>query len=481
MSSGSCFARVLLSACLLLLAWPVGAQTLDSAGPDQAVAVGYDVGPNYHSTTADFFGDGVFISRYQDPRVRATVIEQLQTIADAGSSIVKTALWQVGTPFASWQVSFPLTDQDLSSIQMYAQDVAMTRRPDGGYLGLQLSMQWVGCADYTHGSADAIVGDCEYSWTEFTADARTSIAALIQRVADVRDPDGRRVVRKLYLESEVMIGAKPNQDRFLLDIYPYFMDETTRAGLDGSIYFMIVPSEADILDDSFIDVEYPVLSGHKSLFWLYRSVAFLVSHGLPVPDRLDFSFYPDQHAAPYSQLVDRVFDDFQTVFPGHRAAVVETYYFQDSGRRAELGQAFAAAYLARGLPEQVSFWTTPYGGLTPDVGPAFDIAAFALPRPDPESLQGSIDASPNLCDLEFVSLCSTTISWLAAVQSETARVFVRLGDGPPRLFACGNAGEQQAPWIRRGVQYTFTLDAASSCDSPPQLSPLASVTVTGQR
>jgi hypothetical protein len=282
MSSGSRFARVLLSACLLLLAWPVGAQTLDSAPPDQAVAVGYDVGPNYHSTTADFFGDGVFISRYQDPQVRATVIEQLQTIADAGSSIVKTALWQVGTPFAAWQVSFPLTDQHLSNIQMYAQDVAMTRRPDGGYLGLQLSMQWVGCADYTHGSANSIVGDCEYSWTEFTADARTSIAALIQHVADVRDPDGRRVVRKLYLESEVMIGAKPNQDTFLLDLYPYFMNETTRAGLDGSIYFMIVPSEADILDDSFIDVEYPELSGHKSLFWLYRSVDFLV-HSFPRP------------------------------------------------------------------------------------------------------------------------------------------------------------------------------------------------------
>lgn len=484
MSSGSRFARVLLSACILLLARPIGAQTLDVAPPDQAVAVGYDVGPNYHSTTEDLSG-GAFISRYHDAGVRAAVIEQLQTIADAGSSIVKTMLWQVGTPFASWQVSFPLADQDLSNIQMYAQDVAMTRRPDGGYLGLQLVMQWLGCADYTSGSATTVVGHCEYSWTEFTADARTSIAALVQQVADVRDPDGRRVVRKLYLESEVMIGAKPNQDRFLLDLYPYFMDETTRAGLDGSIYFMIVPAEADILDDSYMDVEYPVLAGHKSLFWLYRSIDFLVSHGLTLPDRLDFSFYPDQQVVPYSQLVDRVFDDFQTVFPGHRAAVVETYYFQDSGRRAELGQAFAAAYLARGLPEQVSFWTTPYGGITPDVGPPFDIAAFALPGlaspVSGPSLQGSIDASPNPCHLGFSSLCTTTIVWLAAVQSETARVFVRQGDGPPRLFACGNAGQQEAPWIRRGVQYTFTLDAASSCDSPPQHSPLASVTVTGQR
>jgi hypothetical protein len=290
----------------------------------------------------------------------------------------------------------------------------------------------------------------------------------------------------LYLESEVMIGAKPNQDRFLLDLYPYFMDQTTRAGLDGSIYFMIVPAETDILDDSYVDVAYPVLAGHKSLFWLYRSVDFLVSHGLTVPDRLDFSFYPDQQVVPYTQLVDRVFDDFQTVFPGHRAAVVETYYFQDSGRRTELGQAFAASYLARGLPEQVSFWPTPYGGLTPDVGPPFDIAAFALPVPDSHvpgrpSPEGSIDASPNSCDPGFSSLCTTTIVWLAAVQSETARVFVRRGDDPPRLFACGIEGQQEAPWIQRDVQYTFTLDAASSCDLPPQLLPLASVTVTGQR
>ena len=42
---------------------------------------------------------------------------------------------------------------------------------------------------------------------------------------------------KLYLEVEVMVGAKPNQDRFLLEFYPYFLDATTQAGLDGSIYF----------------------------------------------------------------------------------------------------------------------------------------------------------------------------------------------------------------------------------------------------
>ena len=79
--------------------------------------------------------------------------------------------------------------------------------------------------------------------------------------------------------------------------------------------------------------------------------------------------------------MNRVLDDFQFVFAGYRAAVVETYDFEDAERRAELGQAFGAAYLARGLPEQVSFWTTPNGGVTRDNGPPFDIAAFRLSVP----------------------------------------------------------------------------------------------------
>jgi hypothetical protein len=99
------------------------------------------------------------------------------------------------------------------------------------------------------------------------------------------------------------------------------------------------------------------------------------------------------------------------------------------------------------------------------------------------SPHGSIDAftEPVPSRLRFVVYHQPSrgsLSW----QSETARVFVRRGDDPPRLFACGN--RPASSW-RRGlgwdVQYTFTLDAASSCDSSPQLSPLASVTVTGQR
>jgi hypothetical protein len=74
------------------------------------------------------------------------------------------------------------------------------------------------------------------------------------------------------------------------------------------------------------------------------------------------------------------------------------------------------------------------------------------------------------------------ISWHAAVSSGTAQVFVRQGVGAPQLFACGIEGLQQAPWIQRDAQFTFTLYATPVCDSEmPQHAPLASVTVTAQQ
>ena len=89
----------------------------------QAFDAGYDVGPNYHSTTGNF-ANAAFISLYHDPSVRGAVIEQLQTMADTGASIVKTMLWLVGTPPdeppASWHLSFPLSEQELSNIETYA-------------------------------------------------------------------------------------------------------------------------------------------------------------------------------------------------------------------------------------------------------------------------------------------------------------------------------------------------------------------------
>ena len=457
------------AACLLLVHGLAFAQI---PGSGLSTSLSYDVGPNYHSASADF-ASGPFISRYHDPGVRATVRGQLQTMADSGASVVKTTLWQVGGKAQAWRLSFPLTTRELSNIESYASDVATTKRRDGGYLNLQLTLAWLGCADYTLGSSDTTVGYCEYPWDTFIAHARNSISALVSRVAGVVRPDGKQAVSKLYLELEVMIGAKPNQDKFLLDLYPYFLNETTRTGLDGSLYFNVTMPEADILDDGYIDIRYPVLNGRKSMFWLYRSVDFLRAHDLRVPDRLDFSFYPENETVPYAHLVDRVMNDFQAVFPRNRAAVVETYYFDDANRREELGQAFGAAYLARGIPEQVSFWTTPYGGVPADAGPPFDLAAFALRVP--ADTASTISAFPGRCIIQpDTNACSTTITWNTAARAATAAVWVDTGNGSPTLMACGKKGQAMIPWIQPDTAYTFSLHATPVCNG-------SSTDVTGVR
>ncbi len=363
----------------------------------------YDIGANYHLTNADF-ENGAFISRYNVPSVRAAVQAQLQVMADSGATMVKTMLWQVGDNSSSWRLSFPFSAQELTNIATYAQDVGQTRRPNGQYLRLSMSMGWLGCADYTTGSPNSTVGICGISWNTFTTRAQASISSLTQKLKTVVRPDGQPAVSTLYLDLEVMIGAKANQDRFLQDFYPYFLDQTTAAGINGSIYFLVVQEEANILDDNYQDAQFAALNRHKSLFWVYRSVDFMATHGLVVPHRLDFSFYPDPVSASYSQLVNRVFDDITAVFPGHSAAVVETYYLTDATKRRALGQAFAASYLSRGMPEQTIFWTTPNGGGPGvHVGPPFDFSAFALPSSGSTACDINSDGLTNVADVQLTA------------------------------------------------------------------------------
>jgi hypothetical protein len=460
-SIGWHFSRLLVCIALGSLLAP-GVMFAQAPAPSSS-NVAFAVGPNYHATSADFQNGG-FISRYQDPMVRATVLGQLQAMANSGASVVKTMLWQVGDHVKPWHLSFPLSIQELSNVARYVQDVAATRRPDGGYLDAQIGLVWIGCSDYTRGSPRTTVGYCHYPWSIFTAYAQQSISELAQRLGEITRPDGARAVSKLYLELEVMVGAKANQDRFLVDVYPGFLDTTRRAGLDGSMYFSIVPEEASILSNDYVDDLYPVLNGHRSLYWLYRSVAFLAGHGLEVPARLDFSFYPKKQATSYGALVNRVLDDFQAVFPGVSAAVVETYYFDTAAERQELGQAFAAAYLARGLPVQVSFWTTPYGGRPHGVGAPFDIAAFDLKAPSDS--QSSLTASAANCVVQSGKItCTTTIAWSTSVLSATAAVWMSTGTGSATWIACGKSGQASVSSSDAETSYTFTLYATPTCDS----------------
>ncbi|MBI2669903.1 MAG: hypothetical protein HYX20_02060 [Candidatus Yanofskybacteria bacterium] len=349
----------------------------------------YGLGANYHSTTSNFVTKpGYFIRYYHETETRMKVLEQLQEMADSGANTVKTFIFPVDDPVnpmldtvekeEAWWLAFPLSGQELDNVIRYATDVASVKAADGHYLDLEFSFGWLGCADYKRDNPNGTYGLCNMSWEEFASRAKESVSNLIYRAGFIRRPDGKKVVKVIYLEGEIMIGANPNQERFLLDIYPYLVSQANSADVTLSVYFIIASSEGEIFDDSFADKQYPAINGHRSLFWMFRSTEFMRANNLPIPGRLDFSFYPTPTNRSYADLIKRVFDDIQIVYGAHQqVGVSETFYLLDEEKRRVLGQAFANEFKLRGMPRQVIFWTTPDGGGQGiNVGPPFDFDAY---------------------------------------------------------------------------------------------------------
>lgn len=333
--------------------------------PDYAVAV------NYHSTGADFSATA-FITRYHLPGVRTTVQQQLQGMADRGAAMMHTRIWMVTSPGGSdfgepWRAHFPLSSQEVTNLRTYAQDVAAVRAADGHRLRLDLTLLWLGDADYQMGSPATGLGFANLSSAVFTQRVNQTVASVIGAVADIVRPDGLRLVETLSLDGEVMIGAKANQDWFLRTHYPNFVQSAKNAGLAPSLYFLAAGAQAEVLDNGFVDSTFPVLNGHRSMFWVYRSLHFLRNEGLALPQRIDFSCYPDRTTASYQTLVQRIFDDADATLPSlglaSRYGAAETFYPQSNSEREALGDAFVTqrAFGSRRL-EKVQFWTTPDSG-----------------------------------------------------------------------------------------------------------------------
>lgn len=132
--------------------------------------------------------------------------------------------------------------------------------------------------------------------------------------------DGLPVVRMIYLNGEVMVAApgetppKPNADWFMTTHYPRFVQVVQAAGFTPSVYFIVVEPQASVMDAGYVDAIYPALNGHRSAFWLYRTLHFMKDNALPIPARIDFSCYVPSEAVPtggvsYPQLLTRVLDD----------------------------------------------------------------------------------------------------------------------------------------------------------------------------
>jgi len=104
------------------------------------------------------------------------------------------------------------------------------------------------------------------------------------------------------------------------------------------------------------------------MYWIYRSLKFMVDNSLPIPNRIDFSFCTDPAAGSMPDILTRALDDADATLPSLGApksyGAAETYYFLDDSMRKTLGQAFASEAAKSPRMQSVTFWTSPDGGGT---------------------------------------------------------------------------------------------------------------------
>jgi hypothetical protein len=286
----------------------------------------------------------------------------------------------VGSDFGeTWRTEFPLSDREAANLRTYAQDIAAVVGSGGNRLRLWICFLWLGASDYTTGSPSTGLGYASLSAAEYTYRVETTTDKVLTAVQGVTRPDGAPVVDFIYLDGEVMIGAKDNQDWFLKTHYPRFTSRVSAAGFRPSVYFIVADTQADLLDNNYTDANYPILNNHRSMYWNYRSLKFMVDNGLPVPPRIDFSFYvSDFTGAPVATILNRTLNDADAVLPSlgapHSYFLAETNYFVDPVQRQGLGQAIAAEATGDPRMSGVCFWTTPDGG-----GPGVNVAyPFAM-------------------------------------------------------------------------------------------------------
>ena len=356
---------------------------------------GYDVGVDYHSTGNDIDATG-FIAVYDQPQIRQTVQMQLQGMVDRGATFIHTSMWvakQPGQPCSSHaQVTFPMTDQEASNLRAYAQDVAAIQSAAGSRLRLDLALMWGGTSDYTVGSPSTGLGSPAISATDFVSRIQTTTDKVLTAVSDVTRPDGIRLVDTLFFDYEVTTGNssnnKANEDWLLTTNYPRFVSVVSAAGLRPAVYFIADGDQSDVLDGAWVDPDYPILNGHRSMFWVYRGVKFFKDNGLPLPSRIDFSCYLTSTGATYDQLLQHILDDADATLPSLGApslyGAAETNYPDNPGVRVQYGQAFPTQAAQSPRMQRVSFWPGPGAGAVQIYGSPFPftIEDF-LPPPGP--------------------------------------------------------------------------------------------------
>ncbi len=358
----------------------------------------YEVGVNYHSFSSAY-NQGNILTQYHSPSVRSLVKSQLNEMINNGASIIKFNIWHTSISSSSSQPGrphFPLSSQEIFNLNLFAQDVAAIRANDGRRLKLDLSLGWQGSAGYTHkyDSPSTGLGSSQILGSEFITRAKQSINSIVDAVKNVYRPDGRLVVDRIYLEGEVMpaitseitnleaIDGKKNQDWFLLNLYPYFVNRVISANIEPSLYFLVNnPNENNVFDYAWQDPLYSAHNVKKTMYSVYRAILFLKTNNLKIPKRIDFSLYPQRVSASYTSMIDKILDDADVSLQHLGAAssyyAAESQYPLSNSDREALGEGFGNNRNPNSRLKGVSFWTTPDGGGPGvDVGPPFEVEDY---------------------------------------------------------------------------------------------------------
>jgi len=222
---------------------------------------------------------------------------------------------------------------------------------------------------------------------------QATTTSVLGAVSGVSRSDGVPLVTRIFLDGGVTIPApgepngNPNEGWFLTANYPGFVSAVSQTGIEPAVYFGVDFSQSSVLDNAYLDSAYPILNGHKSMFWPYRGMKFMVDNGLPLPSEIEFAWYMTPSGAPYSQLVQRILADADATLPSLGAAQVygaaEAFYLLDSNQRLQYGQALATMAAQNPELQRVSFWTTPDGGGPgQDAAYPFTIEDFLPPAPN---------------------------------------------------------------------------------------------------
>lgn len=345
----------------------------------------YDVGCNYHSIGSDFMTT-YFLTQYHIPSVRSTVLAQLQGLADAGATKLKIGMWVYGKnyivpgeplPYPSLMTSadfwceFPLSNQELANLRQYAQDVAAIQASDGRMLFLDVELYFGAASDYATGTLDTTMGFYNIAPEQMKEGIKSTYQSTIDQIHDIYRPDGQKVVSSVSYDNELLI-AKNNADWFLTDpeLYPGFVSYCQSHGLTPAIELLNAGAENgnDIMSTTLKDGKFPILDGHRSMYWSYRTLKFMKENNLHIPDRIDFSMYPPKGDYTYNEIITKVFDDADAVLP---SLGIRKYYglgeceywdpdsSEGNATREELGAAFARERLRNNRLTQIQFWTNP--------------------------------------------------------------------------------------------------------------------------